>query len=185
MQPIILSLLDTDLYKFTMWQTMLHRHPQTQAEYSFVCRNQPGYPLTELLNDVNQQLDQLCKLRFQDDELAYLRGLRFIKSDFVDFLRIFTFQREFISARADGQTLVIQAKGPQVHTMAFEIFVLAIVNELYFQRFDQAAALTDLAESYFKANNRADARKQTLAALEIAPSYERAQRLLLELAGAR
>ena len=32
MQPVIRSLLDTDLYKFTMWQTMLHRHPATQAE---------------------------------------------------------------------------------------------------------------------------------------------------------
>jgi tetratricopeptide (TPR) repeat protein len=50
---------------------------------------------------------------------------------------------------------------------------------------DQAAAYTDLAESYLKSGRRADARKQTLAALEIAPSYERAQNLLLELAGAR
>jgi nicotinate phosphoribosyltransferase len=52
------SQMKTDLYKFTMWQTMLHRHPQTEAEYKppperhpflpksdFVCRNQPGYPL--------------------------------------------------------------------------------------------------------------------------------------------
>jgi tetratricopeptide (TPR) repeat protein len=47
---------------------------------------------------------------------------------------------------------------------------------------DQAAAFTDLAESYFKGGRRAEARKQTLAALEIAPSYERAQSLLLKLA---
>ncbi len=143
MQPIIESLLDTDLYKFTMWQAMLHRHPQTQAEYSFVCRNQPDYPLTQLLAEVNEQLDHLCRLRFQPEELRYLRGLRFIKSDFVDFLRIFQFQREFISARADGGTLVIQAIGPQVHVMAFEIFVLSIVNELYFRRFDQEAAIAE------------------------------------------
>ena len=50
---------------------------------------------------------------------------------------------------------------------------------------DQAAALTDLAESYLKGGKRADAKKQTLAALEIAPSYEPAQSLLLELAGSR
>ncbi|HEY2905953.1 MAG TPA: tetratricopeptide repeat protein [Vicinamibacterales bacterium] len=48
---------------------------------------------------------------------------------------------------------------------------------------DEAGAHTDLAESYFKAGKRADAKKQTLAALEIAPSYERAQDLLLKLAG--
>jgi cellulose synthase operon protein C len=47
---------------------------------------------------------------------------------------------------------------------------------------DPAMAYTDLAESYFKSGNRAEARKQTLAALEIAPSYERAQDLLLKIA---
>jgi len=141
MPPVIHSLLETDLYKFTMWQTMLHWHPQTQAEYSFVCRNTPAYPLAELLADVNRELDHLCSLRFAEDELAYLGALRFIKSDFVDFLRIFQFQRVFIAARAAGDTLEIIAKGPQVHVMAFEIFVLAIVNELYFRRFDAGAAL--------------------------------------------
>jgi nicotinate phosphoribosyltransferase len=143
MQPVIHSLLETDLYKFTMWQTMLHRHPQTQAEYRFVCRNTPAYPLRDLLPEVNEQLDHLCSLSFAADELAYLRGLRFIKSDFVDFLRIFRFQRDFITARADGTALEIVAQGPQVHVMAFEIFVLAIVNELYFRRFDRAAALQE------------------------------------------
>jgi Tfp pilus assembly protein PilF len=50
---------------------------------------------------------------------------------------------------------------------------------------DQAAAHADLAESYLRGGNQAEARRQTLAALEIAPSYQRAQDLLLELAGKR
>ena len=140
MPAIISSLLDTDLYKFTMWQTMLHRHPQTQAEYRFVCRNVPQYPLAELLPQVNAELDALCTLEFQEHELAYLAGLRYLKSDFIDFLRIFRFQRAFIQARAEGDGLQIVARGPQVHVMAFEIFVLAIVNELYFRRFDHTTA---------------------------------------------
>jgi nicotinate phosphoribosyltransferase len=143
MTPIIQSLLDTDLYKFTMWQTMLHRHPQAQAEYRFVCRNTPAFPLADLLPEVNAQLDHLCSLSFQEDELAYLGALRYIKPDFVDFLRIFRFQRRFIQAVADGPVLRIVAEGPQVHVMAFEIYVLAIVNELYFRRADQAAAITE------------------------------------------
>ena len=141
MPAIITSLLDTDLYKFTMWQALLHRHPQTQAEYEFVCRNQPQYPLADLLDAVNAELDHLCQLRFTPGELDYLGGLRFIKSDFVDFLRIFQFQRAFITASAEGEHLRIVARGPQVHVMGFEIFVLAIVNELYFRRFDAIAAL--------------------------------------------
>jgi nicotinate phosphoribosyltransferase len=139
-EPVIQSLLDTDLYKFTMWQPMLHRHPQTQAVYRFVLRNQPQYPLAELVGEVNAQLDHLCSLRLRRDELDFLAGLRFIRSDFVDFLRIFHFQREFIQAGAEGDALQIEARGPQVHVMAFEIFVLAIVNELYFRRFDRDAA---------------------------------------------
>jgi len=143
MTPIIQSLLDTDLYKFTMWQTMLHRHPQAQAEYRFVCRNTPAFPLVDLLPEVNAQLDHLCSLSFQEDELAYLGALRYIKPDFVDFLRIFRFQRRFIQAVADGPVLRIVAEGPQVHVMAFEIYVLAIVNELYFRRADQTAAIAE------------------------------------------
>src|SRR5262249_29803264 len=130
-----------DLYKFTMWQAMLHRFPETQAEYAFHCRNEPAYPLAELLAEVERELDHLCSLQFREDELAYLAGLRFIKSDFVDFLRIFRFQRRFIAARANGPHLEIIARGPQVHVMGFEIFVLAIVNELYFRRFDAEAAI--------------------------------------------
>jgi nicotinate phosphoribosyltransferase len=136
MRPVIQSLLDTDLYKFTMWQTLLHRHPQTQATYRFVCRNQPAYPLAELKADVERELDALCGLSFQPDELAFLSGLRYMKSDFVDFLRVFRFQRAFIQVHTEGDTLHIVAQGPQVHVMGFEIPVLAIVNELYFRRFD-------------------------------------------------
>ncbi len=139
MKPIIHSLLETDLYKFTMWQTLLHRHPQAQAEYRFVCRNQSAFALSELVDEVNEQLDHLCTLQFTEDELTYLGGLRYIKPDFVDFLRIFRFQRRFIQAQARGQQLEIIARGPQVHVMGFEIYVLAIVNELYFRRFDSDA----------------------------------------------
>ncbi len=143
MSHVIHSLLDTDLYKFTMWQALLHGHPQTQSEYRFVCRNQSAYPLTDLLDEVNAELDHLCTLRFAPDELAYVGGLRYIKSDFIDFLRIFQFQRNFIEASAEDGQLHIVARGPQVHVMGFEIFVLAIVNELYFRRFDPAAALAE------------------------------------------
>jgi len=142
-QPVVRSLLETDLYKFTMWQALLHGHPSAQAEYAFVCRNQSAYPLSELKADVEAELDRLCGLSFTPDEISYLRSLRFIKSDFCDFLTVFRFQRRFITVGTDGEALTIRAVGPQVHVMGFEIYVLYIVNELYFRRFDQTAALAE------------------------------------------
>jgi nicotinate phosphoribosyltransferase len=141
--PVVRSLLENDLYKFTMWQALLHSHPGAQTEYAFNCRNTPAYPLAELRADVERELDHLCTLSFTDDELAYLRRLRYIKSDFVDFLTVFRFQRRFIEVKADGDALAIVARGPQVHVMGFEIYVLYIVNELYFRRFDAQAALAE------------------------------------------
>ena len=133
-RPVIKSLLETDLYKFTMQQAMLHAFPANDAEYSFLCRNETAFPLADLVDEVNAQLDHLCSLRFQRDELDYLANLRFIKPDYVQFLRLFQFNRDFIEARADGEHLAIVATGPQIHVMGFEIYVLAIVNELYFRR---------------------------------------------------
>ncbi|HMW56265.1 MAG: nicotinate phosphoribosyltransferase [Candidatus Accumulibacter phosphatis] len=149
--PVVRSLLENDLYKFTMWQALLHSHPGAQAEYAFFCRNRPVYPLAELKADVDAELDHLCTLTFSDDELAYLRSLRFIKSDFVDFLSVFRFQRRFISTRADGEHLRVIASGPLVHVMAFEIFVLYMVNELYFRRLSTDASILAVARERLQA----------------------------------
>ena len=164
--PVITSLLDTDLYKYTMWQALLHRHPQTQAEYRFVCRNTPAFPLSELKAEVERELDALCSLSLQPQELAYLQGLRFIKSDFIDFLRLFRFQRAFIEVTTAGDTLSIVARGPQVHVMGFEIPVLAIVNELYFRRLDTPAVRAE-------GQRRLDAKIATLQAFAEEASHFR------------
>jgi nicotinate phosphoribosyltransferase len=130
---IITSLLDTDLYKFTMMQAVLHQFPGAQVEYRFKCRN-PGISLAPMVNEIRQELRSLCSLRFQDAELAWLRELRFIKSDFVDFLGLFKLNEKYIDVqpRLDGE-IDITIQGPWLHTILFEIPVLAIVNEVYFR----------------------------------------------------
>src|SRR5690606_11275078 len=85
---IITSLLDTDLYKFTMMQVVLHHFPAAQVEYRYKCRT-PGVNLRPYLQEIREEIHQLCQLRFTGDELDYLRGLRFMKSDFIDFLGLF------------------------------------------------------------------------------------------------
>ena len=140
--PIINSLLDTDLYKFTMQQVVLHQMPGTRAKYVFRCRNLPTYPLSELMQDVELQLDHLCSLRFKQEELDYLRTLRFLKSDYVDFLEGFQLKRRFIQVSVGaegGLEIEVPEYVPMLHGMMFEIYTLAIVNELYFRRLETPA----------------------------------------------
>ncbi len=130
---IITSLLDTDLYKFTMMQVVLHQFPGAQVAYRFKCRN-PGINLAQHANEVRAEIRKLCSLRFQEEELAYLSSLRFIKSDFVDFLGLFQLNDKYVQIKpqADG-TLDLTIEGPWLHTILFEIPVLAIINEVYFK----------------------------------------------------
>jgi nicotinate phosphoribosyltransferase len=135
--PIIVSLLDTDLYKFTMLQAFLHQHPAATGEYRFVHRGGGAAPLGDLKDEVDAQIDSLCALRFRPEELAYLRSLRFIKPDLVDYLDLFQFRRHFITVAANAPGgLDIVARGPLMHVMLFEVFVLAIVSEVAFARHD-------------------------------------------------
>ncbi len=130
---IITSLLDTDLYKFTMMQVVLHQFPGAQVEYKFKCRN-PGIALAPYVEEIRAEIRALCSLSFTEAELAYLRGLRFIKSDFVDFLGIFQLNEKYVQVTPlDNGEIDITIRGPWLHTILFEIPVLAIVNEVYFR----------------------------------------------------
>ena len=62
--PIIHSLLDTDLYKFTMLQVMLHQFPQTHGAYEFRCRNNEDtvYPLAQIKEDLEKEKQVLVQV---------------------------------------------------------------------------------------------------------------------------
>ena len=149
---IIGSLLDTDLYKFTMMQVVLHQFPGAQVEYRFKCRNAEIDPATGQVKmalapfaaEIRDEIRLLCGLHFQEAELAYLRSMRFIKSDFVDFLGLFRLNEKYVtvSSLPSGE-IDITIRGPWLHTILFEIPILAIVNEVYFRNTQR---LPDLLE---------------------------------------
>lgn len=132
---IIQSLLDTDLYKFTMMQVVLHHFPGAQVEYRFKCRT-PGVDFRPYIDEIRAEIGALGSLRLRDDELEYLRALRFMKSDFVDFLGLFHFNEKYVRTEEGAQPgeMDITIRGPWLHTIMYEIPVLAIVSEVYFRR---------------------------------------------------
>ena len=132
-KPIIESLLDTDLYKFNMNQVIFHKHTDLIGEYHFKCRNEGVVFTPEMLDEINEQIDHLCSLCFNKAELDYLRSIRFLKRDYVEFLRLWRPIREYVTTSLDDGKLSIIVDGPLFSAMQFEIYLLEIVNEVYFR----------------------------------------------------
>lgn len=134
LSPIIVSLLDTDLYKFNMNMVMFHKHTNLNGTYLFKCRNNGVTFTPEMVDEINAQIDHLCTLRFTDEELDYLNSISFIKSDYVEFLRLWHPIRKYVTCHGnpDG-SLYIEVSGPLFSVMQFEIYLLEIVNEVYFR----------------------------------------------------
>jgi hypothetical protein len=69
---IISSLLDTDLYKFTMGQAVLHHFPGAKVEYTFRCRNE-NVDLTKYEKEIKREIQDFCALTLNNSELTYHR----------------------------------------------------------------------------------------------------------------
>lgn len=134
LEPIVESLLDTDLYKFNMDQVIFHQHTDLTGEYHFKCRNKDIRFTKEMLQEIDEQIDHLCTLYFKKEELDYLRSIRFIKNDYVEFLRLYHPIRDYVttSLSEDGQLKVV-VRGPMFSAMQFEIYLLEIISEVYFR----------------------------------------------------
>ena len=134
LEPIVTSLLDTDLYKFNMNQVIFHKHTNLNGVYHFKCRNKGIVFTKEMLDEINAQIDHLCQLRFKKDELDYMRSIRFIKNDYVEFLRLWHPIRDYVETSLDENgTLKVIVTGPLFSAMQFEIYLLEIINEVYFR----------------------------------------------------
>ena len=148
LEPIVNSLLDTDLYKFNMDQVIFHKHTDLSGEYYFRCRTEGVVFTREMFEEINAQIDHLCTLTFRKEELDYLRSIRFIKNDYVEFLRLWRPIRDYVetSLSEEGE-LNIRVKGPLFSAMQFEIFLLEIVNEVYFRmKYDYAKLVASARE---------------------------------------
>ena len=138
---IIKSLLDNDFYKYSMQMAVFHQFPATQVEYEFVCRTPNIWFTQEQMNRINAEIDNLCTLKFTQDELDYLKTIRFLKSDYIEFLEDFRLKRRHVKVYQESFCINnptefyprIIISGSWLNTILFEVPILAIVNEVYFE----------------------------------------------------
>ena len=135
LKPIINSLMDQDLYKFSMGQMFFHQYTGAQAEWAFKCRNEGVTFSKEEVEEIKAQVDHYCTLRFDEKELKELhKKCIWIHLDYLDFLRFWHPRREDILV--DDQApcgLRIRTKGSQINVSPYETPLMAIVTEVHYR----------------------------------------------------
>ena len=153
---IINSLLDTDLYKCTMQEVVWSHFPNAQVEYAFRCRSR-DVDLSPYAEEIRAELDAYCRLRLTDDEMQFLRGIRYLKPSYIDALHDLRLTPDHVEITvnpnaAPENRLQVKIAGSWFQTILFEVPLLAIINEVYFRHTqpdnakNQAEGWTRLAE---------------------------------------
>ena len=154
LHQIITSLLEQDMYKFSMGQAIYHQFSDYKTTWTFKCRNKDVFFSTEMIEEIREQIKGFCNLRFTEEELTYLDNIKWIKGSYVDFLRLWQPRYEDFEITTDGECgLSIETAGTWLNTSMYEIPTLAIVNEVYFRMAYDYESLFDsfrkrLAEDY-------------------------------------
>ncbi len=143
---IIRSLLETDMYKFSMGQAIYHQFPSYKTTWTFRCRNKDVKFTSEMIEEIKDQIRAYCELQFTEEELQYLDDIKWIKGSYIDFLRLWKPRYEDFDITTDAECgLSIETRGTWLNTSMYEIPTLAIVNEVYFR---MAYDYDDLIKSF-------------------------------------
>lgn len=136
------------MYKFSMCQAVFHQCPGAEAEFRFKCRNREGIVRDpDVFNRIREEILHLNDLRFQPDEIEYLRTIRYLKPDFIDYLETYRLDTRYLQVQNLDGNLDICIRGPWVRTIMFEIPLLAIINECFFEPQTQAYGYSFVKES--------------------------------------
>ena len=134
LNQLIVSLLETDMYKFSMGQAIYHQFSDYKTTWSFKCRNENIFYTPEMVEEIKEQIKAYCSLRFTAEELEYLDNIKWIKGSYVDFLKLWKPDYDDFEITTDAKCgLSIETRGTWLNTSMYEIPVLAIVNEVYFR----------------------------------------------------
>lgn len=134
LKQIITSLLETDMYKFSMGQAIYHQFSDYKTTWTFKCRNTDVKFTEAMVEEIKEQIQAYCSCRFTEDELTYIKNIKWIKESYVDFLRLWSPRYEDFVITTDAECgLSIEATGTWLNTSMYEIPTLAIVNEVYFR----------------------------------------------------
>ena len=129
---MIRSILDNDLYKFTMQQAVHALYPRAEVEYQFIDRGGTVSP-SSFSDRLQRHVEEFVELRLLSSERDYLeKNCYFLTPVYLDFLSNFRFEPEHVKIDQNDGKLNISIQGPWYKTILWEVPLLAMISELYY-----------------------------------------------------
>ncbi len=132
MNKIIDSMLDNDLYKFSMQHAVLQKFPNVKVKYTFTDRSNEKYP-EDFDYALIKQINTMENLRLTGGEEYFLSKIKYFPQSYIDFLSGYQYDPIEVKVYLDEfQHLHIEIEGYWYRTILWEVPILAIVSELYY-----------------------------------------------------
>lgn len=127
-----MSILDNDLYKFTMMQAVYEMFPNVMVKYEFKSRNDARFTEADFegimynilaLNDSGPFIGHL----------KYLRSMGLFKPEFLNFLENYKLSTSGVDVKykKEKQEISITITGKWLDTILLEVPILYIINEIW------------------------------------------------------
>ncbi|KAI0684228.1 nicotinate phosphoribosyltransferase [Cytidiella melzeri] len=138
------SLLDTDLYKFTMQQAAMRHFPNVHATYKFTHRDTDVFFTRRCFQLFQESVSHFSEIQMTEDERAWLeRTCPFFSIEYLDYLKSYRFKPSQVTIsfvpspdNEDVGQIEIDATGPWIETILWEVPLMACLSELYFRTVD-------------------------------------------------
>ena len=128
---IVPSVLDNDLYVFSVSYVFFRNYPDAEGIFEFKDRNKEVYT-PEFVKLLNEEIKSLSNLILSDQEFKWLcEHIKYIPRVYFEWLRSFRYEQErvHVSLTEEGH-LSLYIEGPIYKTMLYEVPLLAIISEL-------------------------------------------------------
>ena len=134
---IIRSILENDLYKFSMSYYYQVHYPNAWGTFTFHDRNNTRYT-NEFVEDLRKEFSNLASLSLLDSEFEWASStINYIPRYFWEWLCHFRFEADkIVTWLDDEQHLHIEVSDLMYKVTFYEIPILAIVSELYHRHHD-------------------------------------------------
>lgn len=131
--PIIKSLLDNDMYKFTMQAAVLKYRQHVPVKYVFSNRRPEGKFNEAFMKALGYELEAMFQLAATHDELSWFQHTcPFLTDQYIEYLRNYRYNPSEINAKLVNGDLQLEINGPWDRTILWEVPLMAVISELFF-----------------------------------------------------